>query len=200
MKSPFLILEEYLSPLQCENILNDLYCIDCIDFSDTNKKYCYPISDDALFNHLEKIIKSIYPKINEMYGVNCAKIEVIEYRLMRENTEATDFQAYNSVYLNGQWVRNEFNDFVITIMLTSHVQSTDDGLDAEFEHYGAGIQYPQHNVTFYSDRGGILIHPSDPHFIHNISANHLGTCALINVAVSCDNLYLYDPVSFNKEQ
>lgn len=196
--SPFIILNEVLSPYTCESIINDLIISEDIN-EGNNQTTNRSMLDETLIQFVTKIVTPLYSKITDTFGVIPNKIEDITFLYMYGNSPETKFKSNNSVFMNNQWVRNEFNDFTITLMLTSYYNPKEP-IDREFESLGGQLQFPQHNISIYPDRGGIIIHPSDNHFIKNNCSIAQGTCVMIDVLVSCKDMYLYNPVEFSMER
>ncbi len=193
-KSPFIIQDGVITPLECENILNDLIVGEFID-EFTSQYKSQHVLDETNLQYIVNIAKSLFSTINSHYDVKCHKIENIGFTYGKHRCEASLFKSFNSVFYNNVWVRNEFNDFTLTIFLTSFHHNKEP-IDTEFESHGGAFQFPQHNTSIYPDRGGVLIHPSDNHFMRNHTAIDNGTLCFIDVTISCDGLYFYDPFKF----
>lgn len=197
-KNPFIVLDNALSPYICESVINDLIISEDIDET-KNQTTQRPILDETLIQFITKTVTPYYPKITEVFGAVPNKIENILFTYMSGSSNETKFKSNNSVFMNNQWVRNEYNDFTITLLLTSYYNPKEP-IDREFESLGGQLQFPQHNISIYPDRGGVIIHPSDNHFIKNNCSIAQGTCVMIDVLVSCKDMYLYNPIEFSMEK
>lgn len=195
--NPFIIVDDRFSPFLCENLLNDLIITQAVD-EETPGSYISEVIDETINILLKERLSPLFSNISERFEVTPQKIEKVVFKYFKGPCNETPFKADNSVFMSNVWVRNEYNDFTITLFLTSYYNPSEK-LDTEFESLGGQLQFPQHNMSVYPDRGGIIIHPSDNHFVKNNSAVIQGTCAMIDVLISCDTLYLYDPVEFSKK-
>lgn len=199
MKQPFIIKNNFISPKVCEQIANDLLVItNIVDTEFDTQTTISNVTDHTLVEYILQLIKPLYTDINNFYGVQCKKVENINFSYLKNETEGTPLSSFNSVFSKeaNTWIRTEYNDFTISLFLSSHY-NPQEPFDEEYEHVGGKIQFPQHDISIMGERGGVLIHPSDPHFIRNISNVTYGTCMVVDILVSCEHLYIYDPITFN---
>jgi len=200
MKQPYIILNDIFSPKICEQLVNDLI-VTCDIIENDQQTTVVPVTDAILNNFIINTIKPIYTYIDNHFNVKCKKVENVFFSYLKGEAKCTPLKSFNSVFSKetNTWIRTEYNDFTISLFLSSHFDPQDI-FDEEYEHVGGKLQLPQHNISILGERGGIFIHPSDPHFIRNISEVAYGTCMILDILVSCENLYLYDPISFNNIQ
>ncbi|MCB1711363.1 MAG: hypothetical protein KDH96_02425 [Candidatus Riesia sp.] len=197
MNQPYIILNNLFSPKICEQLVNDLI-ITCDIVENDKQTTTVQVTDQIVNDFIINLIKPIYPHINNHFNVTCNKVENIFFSYLKGETESTPLKSFNSVFSKeaNTWIRTEYNDFTISLFLSSYFDPQDI-FDEEYEHVGGKIQLPQHNVSILGERGSVFIHPSDPHFIRNISEVAYGTCMILDILISCENIYLYDPISFN---
>jgi hypothetical protein len=168
VKSPFLVIQNFVSPLLCEQIVN------AVDFlmPETNKEGIPQVTirqnDEAqkiLFSRFEQII----PQIEQHYGVSYRGTEPILIEWLTEGAEGS-FTCENSSRLHNKWVKTRDRDFSAILFLSDYQDNIP--FDDEFEVYGGKLEFPQWNFGFNPQRGTLIIYPSDPHFI-NISTKIL---------------------------
>ncbi len=199
MKNPFIIKDSFISPKLCEQLTNDLLVTtDLVDTEFDTQTSVVIVDDHTVVDYIIQLIQPLYKEINELYNVNCKKVEKIFFSYLKNQTNGTPLTCFNSTFSKeaNTWVRTEYNDFTISLFLSSHF-NPQEPFDEEYEHVGGKIQFPQHDISIMGERGGVIIHPSDPHFIRNISNVTHGTCMVVDVLVSCEHLYIYDPITFN---
>jgi len=191
-KSPFLIYEEFLSPMQCERIADDLEFIDHdVDKNDSPVRMFkhHEESEKIIFSKFKKII----PEIEKYYDFRYKGTEKMSFEWFPTGSKG-ELKCDNSQYLHKKWVRTYERDFSIILFLADYQNQTP--FDREYEVYGGKLSFPQHGFGFNPQRGTLIIYPSGPHFINVVEPILAGDLFLVKFHVAAALPYLYNPEKF----
>ena len=192
-KSPFILIEEFIDPLECEDIILSL-------------KHNIPNRD--IKNIPIKTIKTnalaeirLMPKIDDLldqaepyYGFETMNISPFSFEWMAENFEGDYPQADNAMYFNNKWIKSKDIDFTIIIFLTdSKTSSISDTLT---ECFGGKMEFFNHNLTITPKAGTMVMFPSNDHFLNNFTEVSLGNLNVIRIHVTAKVPFKYDPANF----
>jgi hypothetical protein len=192
-KPPFFVVEEFLSPKQCEYIVDMLGCIS----PDLNNKN-NPVKMVKLDKDLEQIVferlQSIVPNIESYYDFKYKGTERMAFEWFPEGFKDPECVCENSSYLRKKWVRTRSRDLTGVLFLSNFRDSAP--FDSEYEVYGGKLEFPQHNFSFHPSRGQLIIYPSGPHFINANSEVLIGDMHQIRFHITGAMPYLYNPEKF----
>lgn len=190
--SPFLVVEEFMSPLMCEDIL------DLVDFNvpDTDKdnqpimthKSCQQ-ADMIIFERLQALI----PTIQQRYGIKYKGTERMSYEWYTDGTSSR-LGSENSEFLRGKWVRCKNPDLTAVLFLSDYLDIPE--FDRYDEVYGGKLEFPQHAFGFNPMRGTLVVFPSDPHFINQTTKIHAGNLFQVRIQIVASEPYMYNPSDF----
>jgi hypothetical protein len=192
VKSPFFIVNEFLSPLLCEDL------IDALDYNvpDTDKDN-HPILTKKSSQQAEQIIyerlQQILPAVQNHYHISYKGTEPVTFEWYPSGTEGV-VHAENSEYLRQKWVRVRPADLTAILFLSDY-QDTD-RFDEYYEVYGGKLEFPQHQFGFNPTRGTLVVFPSDPHFINKTSRVHAGDLFQARIQMVASTPLLYNPADF----
>lgn len=191
-KSPFLIIQDFTSPLLCERI------VDTVDFYspeiDRNGKPTKSMRrneevESMLFNRFQTII----PQIEQHYNVRYRGTEPIYVEWFPEESEGS-FVCESSSFLRKKWVKTKDRDFTAMLFLTDYQDTVP--FDNDFEVYGGKLEFPQWGFGFNPQRGTLIVYPSGPHFI-NITTNILvGDLLQTRIHIATETPFLFDIKDF----
>ena len=129
IKSPFMVFQNFIPPLLCEQI------VDSMDFyspeTDKDEKPTKSIRrnesvETIIFDRLESLV----PQITQHYGVTYRGTEPIYVEWFPEESEGS-VVCDNSSYLRKKWVRTKDRDLTAVLFLTDYQDSSP--FDYEFE-------------------------------------------------------------------
>lgn len=192
IKSPFFIVEEFISPLMCEEI------IDIVGFTVPDRDIKeHEIKTVRTSERAEAIIYerllALIPTIQQYYDFQYKGTERIAFEWFPEGYEG-EFLCENSSFLRGKWLRTKQRD-ISAILFMSDYQS-DAQFDQEFEVYGGKLEFAQHQFSFQPQRGTLVVFPSDPHFINVTSRILAGDAFQARIQIAAQTPYLYNPQDF----
>lgn len=191
-KSPFFVVNEFLSPLLCEDI------VDALDFNvpDTNRdgdpvltKKSSQRADMIIFERMQQLL----PKIQQHYKLQYKGTEPMSYEWYTDGTEGR-LGSENSEYLRGKWVRCRPADLTAILFLSDYLDKPE--FDQYNEVYGGKLEFPQHQFGFNPTRGTLIVFPSDPHFINKTTRVHSGNLFQARIQMVASQPYMYDPKEF----
>jgi len=191
-KSPFYVVEDFVSPQMCEDIVDILnfYAPD-VDKDDN------PVLTVKTHEEAEQIIYErfllLIPKLEQYYGIQYKGMERVSFEWFPEGSR-NEAHAENSNFLRGKWLRTKQRDLTAVLFLCDYQEQ--DNLEREFEVYGGKLEFPQHKFGFCPSRGTLIVFPSDPHFINISSTVHVGDLFQARIQVAAQVPYIYDPKQF----
>lgn len=191
-KSPFLIYQNILSPLICENIIDGLnITVPDYDINGNplislrhNKKH-----EMGIFERIEPLI----PSIEEHYGIEYRGTERPTVEWLPEGAE-DEFRCGNSEYLHKKWVRVRDRDLTGIIFLVDQQETVP--FDPDFEVKGGKLEFQQHGFGFNPERGTMIVFPAGPHFIHRTAPILAGDLFQVRFHIAAQEPFLYQPADF----
>lgn len=189
---PFYVVEEFLSPLLCEEI------IDAVDYTVPNRdKNEHEVLTVKRSSEAEMLV---FERLNQVLP----EIQA-HYKLVYKGTEPLSFEWYpqgsngpmgaeNSEFIKNKWLRVRPCDLTGIVFLSDYQESP--SFDAEYEVYGGKLEFPQHQFGFNPTRGTLVVFPSDPHFINQTSTINIGDLYQVRIQMVATKPYIYDPAKF----
>ncbi len=192
IKSPFFVIPEFLSPLMCEEIIDDL------DFyvPDTSPELkpikmikSHEPSEAMIFERIDQII----PNLEQHYGFEYKGTDTMQFEWFPEESKG-GLICENSNFLRKKWVRTKSNDFTGILFLCDFQEKIP--FDSDYEVYGGKLDFPQHNFAFNPQRGTLIFYPSGPHFINTTTPIICGNMYQVRIHLTANTPYLYQPDNF----
>lgn len=191
-KSPFLIFEEFISPAQCEEIIESLGF-----FSPDTDKEGNPIKSFKHHDDFEKLLftrsKQIMPRIEEHFDFQYRGTEKMMFEWYPTGSKE-EVRCDNSRLLRKKWFRVYDRDFSCVLFLSDYQDKIP--FDSDYEVYGGKLEFPHFGFGFNPQRGTLVIFPSSPHFINAISQITAGDLFQVRWFVVSQLPYLYNPEKF----
>lgn len=191
-KSPFLVIENFLSPKNCEVIVDSLgfYSPDVDSEGDPLKMFRYnEKAEELIFDRLKPII----PQVMAYYDTEYQGTEQIIFEYLAEGTTSEPV-CENSNYIRKKWVRTKNRDITGMLFLSDYNENAP--FDNEYEVYGGKLEFPQHGFGFNPQRGTLVFYPSGPHFINANAAVVAGDLYQARIHIASLMPYLYNPALF----
>lgn len=192
-KSPFVVVQNFISPLVCEDIINRLghtfpnevkdVPVKTVNFNKLTELRLLPSLEELIESHLESYygfeLKGIFPFEHEWF--------VEGFALEKPRTE-------NEALIDGNWMRVDEKDFTGVIFLNDYNDATP--FDPTYEVYGGKLEFPNHQFGFNPKRGTMVIFPSDHRFANSTSKIHAGELNQIRFHICAKVPYEYDIKKF----
>lgn len=195
MKSPFLVFEEFISPLQCEDIIignnNTLPNYD----KDLNIRPLYFGNKLAEVRISPLIIEQVIPRVEDYFDVDVKGLTEFEFEWYMEGYSGDDpIRCENSSYINGEWKRINDHDFTGILFFNDYNDKSP--FDPEFEVYGGALEFPTHDFSFNPNRGTLVVYPGAPNFINHVAAVEAGELTLLRFHLATHEPYVYNMDEF----
>lgn len=199
--SPFTVVQNFLSPKQCEKLIKD-YEVKTPNFDSDGRpqKLVRSITPDGGQLLLTEKLREVIPEIESRYKAIYRGTEPFELTHYPENDKQPAEQpgCANSQFLRRKWVKTKDIDLTGVIWLKDYQDTVP--LDPRFEVYGGKMEFPALNFSLVPERGTLLLWPAGPHFITALSPVLVSDLYLIkvNIALSAENggMWLYQPQNF----
>lgn len=191
-RSPFYVIEEFVSPLMCEDIIDA--CNFNVPDKDKEGKHVKTTrtsetSEQILFERLQLAL----PEIQSYYQFTYRGTERMQFEWFPEESKGHP-QAENSEYLRGKWLRTRARDISGVLFLSDYQETTP--FETEYDVYGGKLEFPQHRFGFNPTRGTLVLFPSDPHFINITSPVFAGDLYQVRIQIAATTPLLYDPATY----
>lgn len=183
MSSPFIIVQDFISPGMCEKIVADLEVkTPNLDAAGKPQK----LERHGLFweQDITERFRDLIPTIEENYNCQYTGLTqpIFQYYPENPNAPAEPPGCENSKYLRKKWVMYKDVDLVGFIWLKDFNQNVP--LDPRIEVFGGKLEFPVHNFSLVPQRGTLVLFPAGPHFITVTSPILLGDLYQIKLNVS----------------
>lgn len=191
-KSPFYVIQHFMSPLSCEDVVDHLNWLEPDYDKDGN-----PIMVNKMDEHGEEVIFAnlppYLPAIQRHYNIEYVGMERPFFEWFVPGTK-NEPRCENSNYLRKKWLRMRRRDLTGMLFLCEYQDKIP--FDNDFEVYGGKLEFPQHDFGFNPQRGTLVLFPSDPHFINATSEILAGELHQVRFHIAAKIPYLYDPKLF----
>lgn len=191
-KSPFYVVQDFLTPKQCEIIVDNLgYYSPDVDKDGKAIK--------MMRNHeeSEKIVydkfKMLIPTLEEYYGFKHRGTEIMTFEFLAEGV-TPEAICDNSKWIKKKWVRTKDRDFSVVLFLSDYQDQLP--FDSDYEVYGGKLEFLQHKFGFNPERGTLIVYPSGPHFINATADIIAGDLFQAKFHLAGQSPYLYQPSEF----
>lgn len=192
-KSPFLVINELISPMECENILNTIETTTPDELEDgtlLKTLLSAPVPQMRIWNALS----GFFEQIEEYYSVNILELSAMDIEWFPEDCIQEQPRCDNSIYINKSWRITNDNDFTVIIFLKDYNDST--AFDDTFECYGGKLEIINHLFSFTPIRGTAIIFPSNQYFIHRTVSPQYGDAFQIRLHITCEERFKYDRMQY----
>lgn len=192
-KSPFLVIEEFVSPLLCETIVDN--CDFFVPDTDKDGHNVYSTkTNEQSENIIYERIRSIIPIIQDHYNLTYKGTEIIQFEWFPVESKKGP-KSENSEYLRNGWVRVKSFDLSAILFLSDY--QSQPPFDSDFEVYGGKLEFAQHGFGFTPTRGTLIIFPSGPNFINNTAEILYGNLFQARFHIAAQSTWKYEPSNFS---
>ena len=192
-KSPFFIIEDFISPLFCEDIINRLNNV--YPDADKDNKFLKTIrynnlSEFRILPYLERIV----PQLEEYYNFVSKGILRLSFEWLVEDYVVESPRCLNYKMVNNKWAR--INDIGITGIVFLNDFNDKSDFDSDFEVYGGKLEFINHNLNITPKRGTVVFFPEGPNFLNTNSSINAGELNQIRIHIASEENYNYDMNKF----
>ena len=191
-KSPFLIFQNFISPLACENMI--------LSLNTTTPDYDPQGRGIPSIRHNQKSEQIVFertqealPLIESHYDIKYRAFERPTFEWYVENIDEK-WRCGNSEHVRNKWVRVRDRDLTGILFLMDHQDSVP--FDVDFEVCGGKLEFAQHGFGFNPERGTLIVFPSGPHFLHRTAPIMAGDLFQVRFHIAAQAPFLYQPTEF----
>lgn len=192
-KSPFYVVEEFISPLMCEDIIERLNNTSPNRDGDGNPTLTIK-SNRLTEMRVLPLILDLVPKLEQYYGFTYEGTLPFDFEWYPSGYQHAIAHCDNSSLVKGKWYRTNEKDFVGVIFLNDYSDAPP--FDSDFEVVGGKLGFPTHNFSFMPQRGQLVVFPGEQHFVNAIQDVPYGNLNLLKFYISSEEDYVYDPSKF----
>ncbi|QDJ96501.1 hypothetical protein Xoosp13_315 [Xanthomonas phage Xoo-sp13] len=191
-KSPFFIVDDFLSPLMCEDIVARSF----FEFPNVeNGTVVKSITQNVLTqNRVLPLLEDLIEDLEDYYNYEHGGILPFNIEYYPEKCKQEGLRAENSFLKDNKWMRSNDHDFTGIIFLKT--ESSDRNFDESFEIYGSKLEFPNHQFGFVPSRGRLVVFPSAPNFTNVTISPKIGDLYQIRFQLVGMKPYNYDMNEF----
>lgn len=189
--SPFFIIEDFISPLQCEKILQSNFLANDTGSIRILNEGVVPVVKNSILDYKDEISERYSAQLSE--DVKCLFIQT------RENAGVPAIRPQIDGWepQRRKWIKNKNIDLVGIIPLKTYCDNVP--IDVSFEVYGGKLEMINFNFSILPERGSLILMPSAPNFLYAISPVNFGTLEFIKVYCRFEDPWTYTASSYNTE-
>lgn len=195
LKIPFLVIKNFISPLACEKIIDDLKILKTPPMIGQNGKpkkmlFMNKLNEIRIASGFDKFV----PEIENHFGFEYFGMHSMSFEWYPENSEAEAPKSDGWTKLNNEWKRYKEVDFTGILWLNDYNDSAD--FDSNFETYGGKLEFPSFDVSFAPERGTLIVFPSAPNFLHTVANVKYGSLTQVRLTIRSEKPYVYNTQNF----
>lgn len=198
--SPFHVVENFISPKNCERIITELG-IKVPSVEDGRPlKHERLVKDIELMNLLQQSLQEHVSDIENRYSAVIKGMDTPVFQQYFEDPKhPCELHGCESAkFLRKKWVKVKDVDVVAYVWLKDFGSGVP--LDPRHEVYGGKLEFPAYNFSLVPTRGTMVMFPAGPHFITAISPVLVGSLEQIKFSLKLTEvnggLFLYQPSNF----
>lgn len=199
--SPFHVIEHFISPLRCEQIITEFGISEpSLDKDETPLPNERIILDAEFSAELKQNLIDAVDDIQVRYNTLVKGMEPPVFQQYFENPKKACEEpgCESSKYLRKKWIKHRDIDLTGYLWLKNYEDRVP--LDPRFEVYGGKLEFAAYNFSVVPQRGTLILFPAGPHFIRAISPVLVGSYEHIKFNItmrsSDDGVWLYQPSQF----
>lgn len=193
VKSPFLVIQRFISPLTCERIVQSIPRVqEPVITTDEHTKRRVVFNELGM-QYLNLPILEVIPQIESYYNVRYKNLEDTFIEWYKPGT-VDKLKCDNSSFISRKWARDRERDFSGVIFLNDYNDQVP--FDNAYEVYGGKLEFPQYGFGFQPQRGTLVVYPSGPHFINFNTEIKFGDLFQARFYVQTQNVYLHSPADY----
>lgn len=202
--SPFHVIHEFLSPLLCDQMIQELG-IKTPSF-ELDEETPIPnhrlLTNTRYHNIVKNRAQDEADAIEKRYDATIVGMNEPQFSQYFENPKApcVAHGCENSKFLRKKWVKVKDIDLVGYVWLKDFNNGVP--LDPSFEVYGSKLEFPAYDFSLMPKRGTCVIFPAGPHFISAVSHVFAGSTEFVKFGLKLEtndienSMWFYQPSKF----
>lgn len=193
IKSPFLIIKDFISPLDCENIVGT-YDNHFPDVDNKDRDIKTILSNPLYQQRVWERLSDYFDYIEKYYSVEVDSISHMDVEWYPEKCIQEELRCENSHYFAKKWsLINEY-DFTVVVFLKDYNDKAN--FDQDFECYGGKIEFANHLFGINPQRGTAIIFPSNQYFLNRTLTPKAGSLFQLRMHLICTERFKYSPDNY----
>lgn len=195
-KIPFFVVKEFISPLVCERIINDLRVHKTrpnIGQNGLPKKMV--LMNKLNSTRLAQTFESYIPSLEKHFNFEYRGTHDIYFEWFPENSKAETPKSDGYAKTKTGWTRYREVDFVGILWLNDY--NDEPPFDPSFEAYGGKLEFPTFDISFTPERGTLVVFPSAPNFVYTVSDVTFGSSVQSKFTIRSEVPYNFDREFFD---
>ena len=193
-KSPFMVFQDLISPLLCEEIIESIRVKEPVYNQDGYPEKLERFHADSEAKIFERF-KPHVPAIEAHYGLKYRGTENLLFQYFPVSADVAEKPGCaNSQFLRKRWVKTKDRDLTGILWLKDYNNETP--IDLRTDVYGGKLEFPQYGFSLQPQRGTLVIYPAYPNFITAVSQVLIGELYCVRFYITADELWLYQPENF----
>ncbi len=200
--SPFHVIEGFLSPAHCEQIVDALGIrvpsLNQAGFPLKHERFVGDVELGTIQAGLRQALPAIEARYNGLVK-NAGTEPPLFQQYFEDPKHPCELHGCESAkFIRKKWVKHRDVDLVGFIWLKDFEHGVP--LDPRYEVYGGKLEFPAYNFSLVPQRGTLVLFPAGPHFITAISPVMVGSLEVIKLALKLTDrqggMYLHQPANF----
>lgn len=194
--SPFHVTEDFISPLQCEELIKHL----ALKKPDTDPAG-QPLKYERLVpthvaGQVMSELEALKPLLESRYNSEVQGDPQLLFQQYWENQKApAELHGVEGwKYVRKKWSKLKDVDLVGVLWLKDYHDSVP--LDPRHEVYGGKLEFPAYNFSLTPVRGTLVVYPATPHFVSATSHILLGSLEQLRVSIRLTKGWTYEAKNF----
>lgn len=193
---PFFIVKDFISPLACERIIDDLRVLKTrpnIGQNGIPKKM-------VLMNKLNSIrlAQTFDPYVTELekhFNFEYRGTHDISFEWFPESSKVEPPKSDGYAKNKDGWTRYKEMDFIGIVWLNDYNEVAP--FDPEYEVYGGKLEFPTFDISFNPARGTLIVFPCAPNFVYTVSGVQIGSLTQAKFVIRATTPYSFEKENFN---
>jgi len=193
---PFFVVKNFISPLACENITNDLRVLKLrpnIGQNGVPKKMILTNKLNSI--RLAQEFDQYAPQLEQHFDFDYRGTHDIYFEWFPENSKVEPAKSDGYAKNKNGWTRYKEVDFVGVLWLNDYNDVAP--FDPSYESYGGKLEFPTFDVSFKPERGTLVIFPTAPNFIYSVSGVQMGSLTQAKFIIRSEKPYGFKRENFN---
>ena len=188
IKSPFIVIENFISPSLCEQIVDNVG-FNSPDYDANDNPLVSCCKDDQYEQILFKRIKPHITSFEQYYNFQYKSTERFSFEWLVQDC-LIPVHCENAEYIQNHWVKNKQRDFTGIIFLCDYNERAP--FDTDFECFGGKLEFINHQFSFNPNRGTLVLFPSEPRFNNATSTVLAGDAYQVRFRISAKTPYVHN--------
>lgn len=193
---PFLVIEEFLSPLLCERIIDDLRIDKALPMKGQDGKPKVTIFSSRLnSSRIIEAFDGVADSLEDRFDTEYMGTHNLMFEWYPTGYQPTQLKTDGFMQTREQgWVRYNLIDFTGILWLNDFNNNPD--FDPNFEVNGGNLEFPTFDINFAPQRGTLVLFPTAPNFANVVAPINVGSLSQVRLQIRSTTPYKFDSNNF----